>query len=166
LNQNRNSDIVGALIKINFKTSNSTGSLYAFGVLMYIDDLLPETQSFFDLHWVEGVEVPVWKYKWDWNSSLPNCNLGGVYALLDGDGEIVYIGLGASAKGSGLSVRIVSHVIKNNPDKTPEYIPQEKWEDIQDIATIGFPLEYQYMALALEDYLINKLKPKRNMRKK
>jgi len=133
---------------------------------MYFDDLVETTGSFFNLHWVQGVEVPVWKNQWDWNSSLPNCDLGGVYALFDDNGEVVYIGLGASAKGSGLSVRIVSHVIKANPSKIPEYIPQEKWLGIKDIGTIGFPLEYQYMALALEDFLINKLKPKNNMRKK
>ena len=133
---------------------------------MYIDDLVKETESFFNLHWVKGVEVPAWKNQWDWNSSLPNCDLGGVYALFDGNGEIVYIGLGASARGSGLSIRIVSHVIKSNPSKIPEYIPQEKWLEIKDIGTIGFPLEYQYMALALEDFLINKLKPKKNMRKR
>jgi hypothetical protein len=65
---------------------------------MHIDQLESTTQSFFELHWVNGIDIPTWKGNWDWNSSLPNCDLGGVYALLNGKDEIVLSGVGSQQK--------------------------------------------------------------------
>lgn len=97
---------------------------------------------------------------------------GGVYALFDGDKNIVYIGLGISRGGGiykecGISKRLLAHVITRDHDKGGgSYKPQEKWGEVVDIGAIGFPGEYAYLAAALEDYLIGDLNPPRNRVKK
>ena len=95
---------------------------------------------------------------------FPNFQLGGLYALFSGD-KLLYIGLGASKGGGiykdrGISRRLLAHVLEIAPKNSPlSYVPQDRWKDLQVdlVATIGFPEDRNYLACALEDYLIGKL---------
>ncbi|GHU49817.1 hypothetical protein AGMMS50289_26740 [Betaproteobacteria bacterium] len=47
-------------------------------------------------------------------------------------------------------------------------MPRKRWLalGVDLLATIGFPPEYNYLALALEDYLIGELNPSENSAKR
>ena len=114
---------------------------------------------------------PTWDDQWDWKGSVPNHNKGGVYALFDESGDLIYIGLGASVGagnrvGFGLSRRLTGHVITTDKDKgRGHYKPEENWSEVRAIATLGFPNEYCYLAAALEDFLIGRIDTQRNQSK-
>ncbi|MEJ2612048.1 MAG: hypothetical protein P8179_18740 [Candidatus Thiodiazotropha sp.] len=135
-------------------------------------DVICATHSFFEKHWCEDEEIPQWSDSWDWKDSVPNHDKSGVYALIAEDKEVVYIGVGASRGGGryknhGLSYRLLNHVITTDKNEgRGHYKAQDRWKDIKGIYTIGFPEEYSYISLALEDYLIAKLQPKININKK
>jgi len=139
-----------------------------------IVDILTHTDAFFEMHWPKNsaVSMPSWKTNWSWSGSVPYHDKGGVYALIDGDGEVVYIGLGASRGGGlykdhGISRRLLAHVIKTCKEKgRGHYEPRQKWAEVWDIGAVGFPREFAYLAPALEDYLIWKVAPSRNSAKK
>ena len=128
--------------------------------------LLSRTDDFFSKHWNVDVQPPVWSKPSEWVGSVPNFNLGGVYALFKGD-ELIYIGSGVSRGGgsypdSGLSRRLMAHVYRSAPKESKkDAIPREKWEKagLTSISTIGFPAEYNYMASSLEDFLIGVINP-------
>lgn len=139
-----------------------------------IQDIEKATKEFFARHWynAENIEPMVWKYGWRWEGSVPYHDKGGVYALLDEMGEVIYIGLGASIGNPtypehGISRRLLAHVLVADKDKGRGYYkPHENWLEVRDIAAVGFPKEYAYLAPALEDFLIRKFSPIRNQTKK
>lgn len=137
-------------------------------------DLVRASKDFFDKHWGVHGDVPQWDFSWRWNGAVPNYLLGGLYALLSGD-RLIYIGLGASRGGGlyqerGISRRLIAHVISSAADRNAgrDYVLQSRWDDlgVDVVATIGFPLEYAYLAPALEDYLIGRLNPPENLMKR
>lgn len=138
-----------------------------------IQDLKRETDNFFRRHWVTaeiGANPPEWKASPTSGpgSSIQNYSKGGTYALLQGE-TVAYIGVGTS-KGAdrypehGIARRLLGHVI--GPCSTG-YTLKPKWQEatITAILTIGFDQEQTHIALALENYLIGKLRPLRNTRK-
>ncbi|WP_018984910.1 GIY-YIG nuclease family protein [Salinimonas chungwhensis] len=139
-----------------------------------IENLIEHTNNFFNLHWPESLNRPrpEWKSDWNWQGSVPHHDKRGVYCLFDGAGDILYLGIGASVGGGkrvgfGISRRLLAHVITTDKTKgRGHYIPKRRWADVNSLAAIGFPNEYSYLALALEDYLIEKLSPPRNRSKK
>jgi hypothetical protein len=135
------------------------------------NDLTAYTKRFFDTHWGIAFPPPTWNFSWDWVGPIPNYQLGGLYALFVGE-ELVYIGLGASRGGgryqdSGISRRLGAHVYRVAPPGD-KYVPRERWEQlgVTMVATLGFLADYNYLAPALEDYLIGKLSPCENAMKK
>jgi hypothetical protein len=72
-------------------------------------NIIELTKCFFDMHWYHenGSEIPEWKFDYTWSGSVPYHDLGGVYALLGDNDEVVYIGLGASR--GGYIKNMVSH---------------------------------------------------------
>lgn len=128
-----------------------------------------ETDKFFTLHWGLPLDTPHWDYSWTFCGPVPNYLLGGLYALFAGE-SLVYVGLGASRGGGiyqdrGISRRLIAHVLRPSSDKAvADYELAQRWVDagVTKVATLGFPTEYNYMALALEDYLIGKLSPSQN----
>ena len=139
-----------------------------------IESLIEHTNRFFDLHWPAALDYPrpEWRSDWNWQGSVPHHDKRGVYCLFDDAGHILYIGLGASVgrgerEGFGISRRLLAHVITTDKTKgRGHYVPKQSWVDVSSLAAIGFPNEYSYLALALEDYLIDKLSPPRNRSKK
>lgn len=135
--------------------------------------LSEHTQGFFDLHWGLNEPPPQWNYSWRWCGAVPNYQLGGLYALFSGD-RLLYIGLGASKGGGiykdrGISRRLLAHVLQTTPKGTSiSYEPQNRWKSCQVdlVATIGFPADRNYLACALEDYLIGDLNPPENQMKR
>lgn len=141
--------------------------------MISMDALIDCSNEFFRRHWSSvSLAKPKWKADWNWQGSVPHHNMRGVYALFDESGSLVYLGLGASVGGGerigyGLSRRLLAHVIATDKTKgRGYYVPQKKWTEVHSIATIGFPNEYSYLALALEDYLIERLSPPRNTAKR
>lgn len=132
------------------------------------DELARDTNNFFIRHWnsADGAP-PSWDFTWDWRGPVPNYLLGGLYALFR-QGELVYIGLGSS-RGAGIYVdrgisrRLLSHVVRVAPDGE-SYVPRERWRDLEvdSVGTIGFPMALNYLAPALEDFLIGRLNPPEN----
>lgn len=132
------------------------------------------TDKFFSMHWDKSSEAQPykWKYDWAWEGSVPYHDKPGVYALIDASGSVIYIGLGASKGGGlykehGISRRLLSHVICTDQDKGRGYYkPKDNWKEVVSIAAIGFPVQFSYLAPALEDYLIGEFNPHRNTVKK
>ena len=133
------------------------------------EGLVSLTRSFFSKHWGSEAPLPQWDFSWEWRGPVPNYLVGGVYALLKGD-EVLYVGLGNSRGGGiyqdrGISRRLMAHVIKAAPScSTKDSILRERWEAVgaTRVATLGFPKELNYLAPALEDFLIGKLNPPEN----
>ena len=135
-----------------------------------LEDLIQATDAFFAMHWCpeHGIE-PKWE-GWDnfLYGSVPNYLYPGCYAIFSESG-LVYIGLGAS-KGSGrypergISRRLMGHVIRSNRELGRGWSElTETWKEASSIHTIGFK-NAEYLAAALETYLIRKLEPSRNAR--
>lgn len=132
-------------------------------------DLIAYTEQFFKRHWGMEPRYPQWDFSWDWSGPVPNYLLGGAYSLFAGE-ELLYIGLGASRgggiyQGRGISRRLMAHVIKSAPANSHAcYMLHERWQNsgVDRVATIGFPMECDYLAPALEDYLIGQLNPPEN----
>lgn len=137
-------------------------------------EIISATNDFFSRHWDKSSDIGpyAWLNNWTWNTSVPHHDKSGVYALLDESGEVVYIGLGASRGGGiykehGISRRLLAHVITTDKERgRGTYKPRDNWKEVVDIAAIGFPSIYSYLAPALEDYLIGLFNPVRNSIKK
>lgn len=131
------------------------------------------TQIFFKNHWSTDSlgTAPEWEA---WGTflygSVPKYNEGGCYALFIKD-ELVYIGLGASKGGglylkSGISRRLMSHVYCSSKSHNPKELQlKEPWLGlgVTGVYTIGLS-DKDYLAPALESYLIRQLSPRRNKR--
>jgi len=137
-----------------------------------INDVKKETAEFFRMHWNLNIPIPAWNDKYSFQGAVPDGDKQGCYALLIND-EVVYIGLGAS-KGSGIykehgiGARLINHVIVWNrsipaPISERKFKLKDKWHDITDIYTIGFPSGSGYLACALESFLLSRLNPVRNI---
>jgi len=139
-----------------------------------LKELAQHSEVFFLKHWDKSSSLvpPEWRCNWSWSGSVPYHDKAGIYALFDTNGDVVYVGLGASRGGGpyvehGISRRLLAHVI--TPDKRKGrgiFRPRDNWAEIADIGALGFPSEYSYLAPALEDYLIGILNPPRNSMKK
>jgi hypothetical protein len=133
------------------------------------DELNKQSTEFFMKHWpVDLGEKPTWK-RWEPFLSCPivNYNYGGCYALFEGE-HLVYVGVGISKGGSanpkpGISQRLSSHVYRKDNEKDGNWHKLiDQWNALTCIYTIGFPTEFEYLAPALECFLIRKLNPKKN----
>jgi hypothetical protein len=141
--------------------------------ILDIEDLKSHTRKFFRLHWTNEIATmcPEWEY---WNTflygSVPKYNEGGCYALFVND-ELVYVGLGASKGGglyfkSGISRRLMSHVYCSAKSGNPKELKlKEPWFErgVTGLYTIGLS-DKDYLAPALESYLIRELSPRYNNR--
>ena len=134
-----------------------------------IKDLKDKTNKFFELHWPNHNNYPKWSDVWKFLGPIPYNENQGCYALLKNN-EIVYIGVGLSKgygiyTGAGLGNRLHKYWRKkrnNLLSEKAEYEPSKEYENkIDGIITIGFP-KYNYLAAALELYLISELKPPMN----
>ena len=133
-------------------------------------ELLSATQDFFDHYWnpING-KAPEWSdILWKFDGTIPYNENGGCYALFHND-EIIYIGVGISEgygkyENCGLGHRLNRYWQKNlTADKNRKYMPKSDWSELTGIRTIGFDRKDEFIALALEAFLISKLKPKRNL---
>ena len=131
-----------------------------------IDDL---TTEFFYKHWPSSdISPPKWFHSWDFNGMIGNHNKRGCYALIE-NYQIVYIGValnqgdGEKYLNCGLGYRLKRYWRLNHKDseRKTKYRPSDEWKNLTSISTIGFD-KYYYLAAALEIYLIENLKPKRN----
>lgn len=139
-----------------------------------ICDLKNISNEFFNLHWPlqkNSGPQPTW-IRWEpfLRGSAPNYKLGGCYALFSRE-ELIYVGVGvAKGRGStlyhGISRRLSGHVLRIDryENEFQFYKLTDKWTDATDIYTIGFSNEIEYLALALEEFLIRKLSPIKNLR--
>lgn len=137
------------------------------------DELGNLTKEFFLRHWREEAlgAPPVWDFSWELRGAAPNGRLGGLYALSRAQ-ELLYVGLGSSRGGGdypdrGISRRLIAHVVRNAPDGNG-YVLRPRWQGLgaDSIGTLGFPQEFNYLAPALEDYLIGRLNPLENTLKR
>jgi hypothetical protein len=129
-----------------------------------LSDLCTATECFFNMHWnrqVIGHDPPEWLHWPEFRGSVPNYQLGGCYALFEGS-KLCYIGVGASRGGGlypqhGISRRLMSHVLRSDRAKGPEWSkPRVGWEGIDSIYTIGFTSNVAHLSSSLESFLIRK----------
>lgn len=134
------------------------------------------TEEFLNRYWNStaiGQTPPSWDGSYNFTGALPNGDKKGCYAV-EKEGEIIYVGSGIGRgagiyEGHGLGARI-GHIIKW--DKTVPaqdiasrvYVLRPGWEGISRIWTIGFDTNHACLALALEAFLIAKLRPVKNVR--
>ncbi|MCW5581097.1 MAG: hypothetical protein KIS72_07145 [Luteimonas sp.] len=138
---------------------------------MSLEVLEEKTAEFFERHWARSILglPPKWK-GWDTflQGSVPNFRCGGCYAIFF-ESELAYIGLGASRGGGiypshGISRRLMAHVLRSDPEQGVGYSKLlDEWADATNIYTIGMP-NTEYLAAALETYLIREISPPRNNR--
>lgn len=136
-----------------------------------LDRLEAATSKFFSLHWSRETlgEPPGWdRWKTFLLGSVPNYEQGGCYALFDQAG-LSYIGLGASKGGGlyvshGISRRLMAHVLRLDRAQSAYHSKLvSNWEGTTAIFTIGMA-KAEYLAAALETFLIRELSPPRNSR--
>ena len=133
-----------------------------------LENLKSQTKLFFTQHWNEDhirEDHPEWSHLYIFNGSLPNYDKQGVYAFVK-DGEITYIGVGASSNGTGLYAghglgkRFQSYSRVIDGKHTPT---DERLIDAGSMMTIGFTPKTSYLAYALEMFLIAKIKTQHNV---
>jgi hypothetical protein len=126
------------------------------------------TKEFFDRYWKsQNGTPPEWSKHWYFDVTIPNHDKKGCYALYSGE-EIMYIGSGLSSYnflyGGGLEARLNSYYKFNKDKQDPKkYKPKFGWGELTSIQTITFDNEHYYLAAALKIFLIEQLKPKRNL---
>lgn len=108
-----------------------------------------------------------WSDKWYRTGILPNHDQRGVYDFLNNDEEVIYIGVGVKAGSNGTYRKhgIGSRVFKRFRLKEKinnKFLPRDGWEEVESVITLAFTEEYSYMAYSLEQFLIQKMKPKLN----
>ena len=131
------------------------------------------TREFMQRHWDQTIlktKQPQWEGPWKFEGPLLVGDKQGCYAV-EKDSQIIYIGSGVSRgggiyEGYGIGARI-GHIIVwdksvSRTIMTRLYKPRPKWEGISGIYTIGFDMEFAYLALSLEAYLISRMTPERN----
>jgi len=147
--------------------------------MVTFQQLIKNTDTFFSLHWIESKiepKVPIWckPEKVPLKDVFPDQGKPGCYALIK-DEEVVYIG-SAVSKGSGIykdfaiANRLWSYFRWDKQMSAVEghrcYVPRKNIDYFNAVTTIGFPTELKYLALALEAFLIEQLKPIRNIKLK
>ncbi len=147
---------------------------------MDINELKSLTEEFFRRHWYkenEGPTIPQWSEYWKFDGELYNNTSHGCYAFLKGD-EVCYIGMAMNKGLAGYATHSLGSRISNywRVDKeiskslgTRKYKPTENLQkgEITSIITLPFPVGHQeYLILALEVYLINRMQPVMNVRYK
>ena len=134
-------------------------------------DLKQVTKDFFDQYWnQQNGDPPEWGEHWYFDGTIPNHDKRGCYALYAGE-NIIYIGSGLGKsfgiyEGSGLGDRLKAYWQLNKDKQGPKkYKPTDKWEELNltSIQTIGFDEKHYWLAAALEIFLIERLRPKRNV---
>jgi hypothetical protein len=139
-----------------------------------IQDLKKATADFFGMHWNKSSseKIPEWSEAWTFFDTLPNNEQAGCYAFAVNE-EVKYVGVAlnsgvAGYKNHSLGTRIsnywrVDKGVAKQDGKT-SYMASENLhkEGITAIYTLGIPEEQKYLAIALELFLIRKLKPSMN----
>ena len=127
------------------------------------------TRKFFNLHWSEKLsedEAPRW-VRLEPENMAESVHQGGCYAILDGAGNVSYVGLGIARsrkKGApgGVLRRLYRHVIFRGALSKGELKPKPKREKpgLSGILYVPFPNETEDLAAALEIYLIDRFGPR------
>ena len=120
------------------------------------------TSIFFKKHWNQEIiksAIPYWSKRYEFKGgNLANYNKQGVYAFVKEE-IVTYIGVATSKghlqyRGHGLSKRLQSYTKVVNDIHTPT---DSRLIDAGAMITIGFDVEYAYLANALELFLIGRL---------
>ena len=127
------------------------------------------TKDFFGRYWnKQNGDPPEWGEHWYFDGTIPNHDKRGCYALYAGE-EIIYIGCGLGKsfgiyEGSGLGARLNEYwEVNKDKHNVKKYKPKTDWNELTSIQTIGFDKEYYHLAAALEVFLIERLKPEKNV---
>lgn len=140
-----------------------------------IDQLKQATRDFFDKHWdiKSDKQPPEWSEPWSFFHSVPFNEHRGCYAQVN-NGQVVYVGVALNSGLEGYKDHSLGARISNywEVDKTKEKLdgktyykpsPSLAKRGVDTIYTLGFPLgEQEYLAIALEHYLIQRLNPNDN----
>jgi len=136
-----------------------------------IESLNNATSTFLEQHAKSTKDVG-WSTPWRFKGEIPNQAKQGVYAFLNTDQEVVYIGVGASKgdgiyEGAGLGRRLgrvwKKHAITpTDKDGVKLYEPTDRYKYLDSVITLALDPKEWYLAYALEYYLISELRPEKN----
>ena len=67
-------------------------------IMTKLKEIIKATEQFYNMHWCQSTDTRPfeWNSNWHWEGSVPNHEKPDVYALLEENDEVIYIGLGAS----------------------------------------------------------------------
>jgi hypothetical protein len=140
-----------------------------------IDDLKKKTIEFLIKHYIKSPQskFPEWSPVWEFKDTIPEYDKRGCYALLN-NSNVEYIGvaIGISnekTKDSGIGYRLknywkVKERGSSNDLKLYKPSPHINWT-FSGIITLGFE-DQEYLAAALEVFLIQSLNPPKNIKLK
>jgi hypothetical protein len=138
-----------------------------------LEDLSNHSAEFFRLHWPSAAgPAPTWS-RWEFVGAIPGQDYQGVYALVS-DTEVLYVGVGAGRNpgryaGAGLGARLKRYFRLSPGQTVPiserRYEPTTPWPNAHydSIHALALPKDLGYLALSLEGFLIDRLKPTLNV---
>jgi hypothetical protein len=96
-----------------------------------------------------------------WNDTWPNNGMVGVYAFLDREGNVIYIG--KSSMNSSVSARLSAYCGYDS-DRKKCRLKHDGWiENPRYVWIVGVPQDSSFEAAALEEYLISEIQPTDNI---
>jgi hypothetical protein len=98
-----------------------------------------------------------------WDDSWPNSDEAGVYLIFGANGRLLYIG--KASMNHYIGGRLSNHFGRDKLTKGCRVFHQDGWsERPMYIATVAVPHHMKFEASALEEYLIEHLRPSDNLR--
>jgi hypothetical protein len=133
------------------------------------EDLVDKTKTFFERHWNPTylpTAAPSWSEPYRFVGTWPNDHQQGCYAFFRNQ-EVVYVGVAASSVGGnylncGIANRSSYYMQVNIRSANSYKFRDNKWQDIEELRTIGFAPAHSYLSYALEVFLIGQLDPSFN----
>jgi hypothetical protein len=95
----------------------------------------------------------------DWPKEWPGAGLPGVYAFMDADNSVVYIG--KASCGRTIGHRLAAY-FQYGPNRIGVIATDSKSEAVTHVITVTVPANRAFEAAALEEFLIREVRPPRN----
>jgi hypothetical protein len=135
-----------------------------------LPELRSATMEFFRLHWPHEIwnHPPDWSAPWHLRGTMPGTDKQGIYALLDQNGNAIYVGVGAAFgggiyEGCGLGARTARYFRVKKDQKAIAvnercYEPSKEWQgrDFVAITTLSVERDQAYLAYGLEAFLLSR----------
>lgn len=141
-----------------------------------LENLQTLTKEFLDLYFKNSTNQEMkWSDLWNRVGNFPNNSKRGIYAFLNSEKKIIYIGVGAKVacaskyETNGIANRVFQRLNLSTPkDELGRFRQKKGWEDLEYVITFPFKTsenlqeDDSYMAYAFEQFLIRRIRPVKN----